>query len=310
MSPTATTCVATSSSRPPSSRPDGTSQRSPLAVRTDGGDHVTCRFYVMASGCLSVPKAPDIEGADRFAGEVYFTGRWPHEGVDFTGKRVAVVGTGSSGIQSIPLIAAQADQLTVFQRTPNFSIPARNGPPSPERLAALETDRAAYRRGGRRSRGGVPYEVTEVLGSHGAGRSAPGALRGRLGSPASCSTSSGVFTDQIFNPVSNEVVAEMIREKIRDVVEDPETAETLCPTDYPFGTKRPCLDTGYFATFNLPHVRLVDLRREPDRHHHRVGHRHRGRVVRLRRHRLRHRVRRHDRRHRRRRHHRPGRRRP
>ncbi len=95
-------------------------------------------FYVMASGCLSLPKAPEIDGHDRFRGEAYFTSRWPHEGVDFTGKRVAVIGTGSSGIQSIPLIAAQAAQLTVFQRTPNFSIPARNGPPRPERHGALD----------------------------------------------------------------------------------------------------------------------------------------------------------------------------
>ena len=114
-----------------------------------------CRFYVMASGCLSLPKAPEIAGHDRFRGEVYFTSTWPHEGVDFTGKRVAVIGTGSSGIQSIPLIAEQADRLTVFQRTANFSIPARNGPPSPERLAAIETDRAAYRERGQACRGPV-----------------------------------------------------------------------------------------------------------------------------------------------------------
>ena len=114
-------------------------------LRTDRGKQVSCRFYVMASGCLSLPKAPDIEGADQFRGEVYFTSKWPHEQVDFTGKRVAVIGTGSSGIQSIPLIAAQAAQLIVFQRTANFSIPARNGPPSAERLDALAADRAAYR---------------------------------------------------------------------------------------------------------------------------------------------------------------------
>ncbi|MEX2627975.1 MAG: NAD(P)/FAD-dependent oxidoreductase, partial [Ilumatobacteraceae bacterium] len=125
-------------------------------VHTDGGETITCRHYVMASGCLSVPKQPDIEGADRFAGEVYVTGRWPHEGVDFTGKRVAVIGTGSSGIQSIPLIAEQASQLTVYQRTPNFTWPAHNGPVPPERRAALETDRDAYREAAKWSRGGVP----------------------------------------------------------------------------------------------------------------------------------------------------------
>src|SRR5713101_102281 len=129
-------------------------------VRTDHGEEITCRDYVMASGCLSLPKTPDIEGANRFRGEIYFTGKWPHEGVNFTGKRVAVIGTGSSGIQSIPLIAAAADQLTVFQRTPNFSIPAGNGPAPAERLAALAADRDAYREAAKTSPTGVPGEVT------------------------------------------------------------------------------------------------------------------------------------------------------
>ncbi len=231
-------------------------------IGTDRGETIRCRHFVMATGCLSIPKEIDIAGADRFRGEVYFTSRWPHEGVDFTGKRVGVIGTGSSGIQSIPLIAAQASQLTVFQRTPNFSIPARNGPPSPERLAAIEADRQGYREAAKLSRGGVPVEITDISGT-----TAPedvrqqrleegwqsGELFGVL----------GVFADQLFNPVSNDIVAEMIREKIRSIVEDPETAETLCPKDHPFGTKRPCLDTNYYQTFNLPHVRLVDLRKEP-----------------------------------------------
>ena len=117
-------------------------------VRTDRGDEVSCRYLVMATGCLSMPKAPDIEGAERFAGEVYFTSRWPHEGVDFTGKRVAVIGTGSSGIQSIPLIAEQAAQLTVFQRTPNFSMPAHNGPVRPEKRARARRRPRRLPRGG------------------------------------------------------------------------------------------------------------------------------------------------------------------
>ncbi len=97
-------------------------------IRTSAGDEITCRHFVMATGCLSLPKVPDIEGAERFQGDVYSTTQWPHDGVDFTGKRVAVIGTGSSGVQSIPIIAEQASQLTVFQRTPNFSRPAKNGP--------------------------------------------------------------------------------------------------------------------------------------------------------------------------------------
>jgi len=231
-------------------------------LRTGDGGELSCRYYVMASGCLSLPKTPDIEGAGRFRGDVYFTGRWPHEGVDFTGKRVAVVGTGSSGIQSIPLIARQAAALTVFQRTPNFSIPARNGPPSPDRLAALATDRAGYREAARWSRGGVPSELTDV-----SGLTAPEAVRRQRFEDAWQSGELfgilGVFSDQAVNLVSNDLVAEMIREKIRGVVSDADTADALCPTDYPFGTKRPCLDSSYFETFNLPHVRLVDLRTTP-----------------------------------------------
>ena len=123
---------------------------------TDDGDEVSCRYYIMAGGCLSLPKTPDIEGVGRYRGEVYLTGRWPHDRVDFSGKRVAVVGTGSSGIQCIPLIAGEAARLTVFQRTPNFSVPARNGPPPPHRLAQLAADRDGYREAARWSRGGVP----------------------------------------------------------------------------------------------------------------------------------------------------------
>jgi len=231
-------------------------------LATDGGAQLRCRYYVMASGCLSVPKAPDIEGAGRFAGEVYFTSRWPHEGVDFTGKRVAVIGTGSSGIQSIPLIAAQARQLTVFQRTPNFSIPARNGPAPADRLQRLEADRAAYREAAKWSAGGTPSPRTDILGATASAQVrrerfeaawARGELFGIL----------GVFADQGTDPASNEIVAEMIREKIRAAVTDPATAEALSPRDHYFGTKRPCLDSGYFETYNLPHVRLVDLRQQP-----------------------------------------------
>jgi cation diffusion facilitator CzcD-associated flavoprotein CzcO/acetyl esterase/lipase len=231
-------------------------------LATSGGQQLRCQYYVMASGCLSVPKSPDIEGASRFAGQVYFTSRWPHEGVDFTGQRVAVIGTGSSGIQSIPLIAQQASQLTVFQRTPNFSIPARNGPAPADRLERLADDRAGYREAAKWSAGGTPLERTDILGvtaSEAVRRErfeaawAQGELFGIL----------GVFADQGINPASNDIVAEMIREKIRAVVTDPATADALCPTDHYFGTKRPCLDSGYFETYNLPHVRLVDLRQQP-----------------------------------------------
>jgi cation diffusion facilitator CzcD-associated flavoprotein CzcO/acetyl esterase/lipase len=231
-------------------------------LQTSDGDEVSCRYYVMAGGCLSLPKTPDIEGVGRYRGQVYLTARWPHDRVDFSGQRVAVVGTGSSGIQCIPLIASEAAALTVFQRTPNFSTPAHNGAPPPDRLARLAADREGYREAARWSRGGVPTELTDV-----SGLTAPEDVRRQRFEAAwqagELFAILGVFSDQGFNPVSNELVAEMIREKIRAVVKDTGTAEALCPKDYPFGTKRPCLDTGYFETFNLPHVRLVDLRQTP-----------------------------------------------
>ncbi len=232
------------------------------SITTDRGNEVSSRFYIMASGCLSMPKSPDIEGAGRFARKVYFTSRWPHEGVDFTGQRVAVIGTGSSGIQAIPLIARQASQLTVFQRTPNFSIPAHNGPAPADRLQRLEEDRDGYRHAARFSRGGIPTELTDILGV-----TATEEVRRQRFEAAweqgELFAILGVFADQGVNPASNDIVAEMIREKIRSAVTDPETADALCPRDHYFGTKRPCLDTGYFETFNLPHVRLVDLRKQP-----------------------------------------------
>ena len=231
-------------------------------VRTSTGEEITCRHYVMATGCLSLPKSPDIEGADRFGGEVYFTSRWPHEGVDFTGKRVAVIGTGSSGIQSIPLIAEQAAQLTVFQRTPNFSWPAHNGPVRPEKRALLEADRDAYRESAKWSRGGIPIEPTEIT----AAMASEDERRQRFDAAWEAGElfeMLNIFADQGVNPEANEIVAEMVRDKIREIVDDPEVAEALCPRDHYFGTKRPCLDTGYYDTYNLPHVRLVNLRETP-----------------------------------------------
>ena len=171
-----------------SARWDEPEQRWPIT--TDGGREVRCRYYIMATGCLSVPKSPDIEGAGRFAGPVYFTSRWPHEGVDFTGQRVAVIGTGSSGIQSIPLIARQARQLTVFQRTANFSIPAHNGPAPADRLKLLDEDRDAYRHAARWSRGGVPIESDSTSSAAPPARTCAGSASRRPGSRASCSASS------------------------------------------------------------------------------------------------------------------------
>ena len=230
-------------------------------IHTDNGDDVSAPFYVMATGCLSLPKVPDIEGTDRFTGEVYFTNSWPHDGVDFTGKRVAVIGTGSSGIQSIPIIASQADQLTVFQRTPNFSIPAHNGPVSDERLVEYRNDPAAYREEARHSGIGVPRTPPEIGAFDVSEEERLAAYeavwqRGELAYLQP-------YNDMGINAESNDTMRRFIHDKIRDTVNDPEVAELLCPTNHYFATKRPCLDSGYFATYNLPHVRLVDLHAHP-----------------------------------------------
>ncbi|MFZ9041173.1 MAG: flavin-containing monooxygenase [Ilumatobacteraceae bacterium] len=231
-------------------------------IHTANGDELTARHYVMATGTLSVPKDPDIAGADRFRGATYLTGKWPHEPVDFTGLRVAVIGTGSSAIQSIPLIAEQASALTVFQRTPNFSMPAGNGPIPDAKRSTIAADRDAYRNDARWSRAGVPMpaateSVFAVSPEERLRRFEEAWEAGELLAPGA------TFNDLGVNEAANDLWCEFVRDKIRATVTDPAVAERLCPRSYPFGTKRPCLDTGYYRTFNLPHVRLVDLREQP-----------------------------------------------
>jgi cation diffusion facilitator CzcD-associated flavoprotein CzcO/acetyl esterase/lipase len=239
---------------------DGERQR--WRITSDDGDTIAARYYVMATGCLSMPKMHDIEGTDRFRGDVYYTARWPHEGVDFSAKRVAVIGTGSSGIQSIPLIAEQAADLTVFQRTPNFSVPAQNGAIAPERHARLLADRVAYREAAKWSRGGVPVDPPAL----GAWQMTDEERRARFEqawNEGELFSILGLWADQGVNLKANEMAAELIRERIRSTVHDPAIAAKLSPTDHPFGTKRPCLDTNYYATFNRPNVHLVDLHEHP-----------------------------------------------
>ncbi len=231
-------------------------------LTTDAGDLVVCRFYVMASGCLSLPKQPDVPGAGTFDGEVYTTGRWPHEPVDLDGKRVAVIGTGSSAIQSIPIIAAHAAELTVFQRTPNFSIPARNGPVDEAKKAEIDADRAAYRERARWSGSGVPRERSEI-GALSVSEEERRTAYEKAWNTGGLFSLGSAFNDLLVNEAANETVAEFIREKIAGIVDDPETAASLMPDSYPFGTKRPCLDDNYFDVYNQPHVHLVDLRKEP-----------------------------------------------
>jgi cyclohexanone monooxygenase len=231
-------------------------------VTTDGGEVVRPRFCIMATGCLSAPKFPEVPGRDTFEGDWYHTARWPHEGVDFSGRRVAVVGTGSSGIQSIPLIAEQADDLTVFQRTPNFSYPARNAPLTDGVLQDTKARYPAIREAARQSNAGIPVVLPEqsALEVDDVTRRAAYEKRWGWGNLVSMSTT---FNDLGINKAANDTVAEFVRSKIREIIDDPDVAALLCPTDHPLGTKRPCLDTNYYATYNRPDVHLVDLRATP-----------------------------------------------
>lgn len=194
-------------------------------VRTDRPGTITSRFYIMASGCLSVPKVAEIEGIESFAGPVYYTGRWPHHPVDFTGKRVAVIGTGSSAIQSIPIIAAQAASLTVFQRTPNFSIPATNGPVPADKRTAVEADRAGYRTSARWAGAGVPVArpTASALQVSDAERRARYEQEWAKGGIIELLST---FNDILLNPAANDTRAEFVRGKIRSVVTDPHTSAT------------------------------------------------------------------------------------
>ena len=230
---------------------------------TDKGDAVSARFCVMASGNLSTPRLPDFAGLEEFEGKWYHSGLWPAEGVDFTGMRVGVIGTGSSGVQMIPLIARQASQLTVFQRTANYSLPARNVPLQPEcdsahkaqyrerRVAALDTSFGI---------GGFPQPTKSALEATPEERRAAYEAKWAEGGSISFLFS---YNDLLVNKAANDTASEFVREKIRSTVRDPVTAELLAPKDHPIGTKRLCLDTEYYETYNRDNVTLVDVRSSP-----------------------------------------------
>jgi cyclohexanone monooxygenase len=230
-------------------------------IETDRGDRVSARFCIMATGCLSDAQIPDFEGLETFEGSWYHTGRWPHEGVDFTGRRVGIIGTGSSAIQSTPIIAQQAAHLFVFQRTPNFSMPAQNAPLDPDYERWVKAHYAEFRRQARESRVGF---VVERSGDSAVAVSREERereyerrwQRGGLGFSAA-------YTDLLTSQEANDTAAEFFRAKIRAIVRDPAVAELLCPRTYPLGTKRLCVDTGYYATFNRDNVTLVDVSRAP-----------------------------------------------
>ena len=234
-------------------------------ISTDRGDRVTAQYLITAIGCISTGNVPPIEGLDSFQGDWYHTGAWPHDPVDFAGKRVGVIGTGSSGVQSIPVIARQARSLTVFQRTPQFTVPARHRAADrrfieeevkPNYEEILEKARWSQGGGGREPIEQSALDVTE-------------AERNRIyeeqWDKGGYEFSGGSFADLMTNRAANDTAADFIRNKIRQIVKDPETCRKLLPHDHPFGAKRGLLDTGYYATYNRDNVHLVDIRHTPIR---------------------------------------------
>src|ERR1700736_813736 len=231
-------------------------------VSTSDGRSVTARYVVLATGCLSNARMPDIKGLSDFKGKVYHTGHWPHERIDFSGQRVAVIGTGSSGIQSVPVIAEQASHLTVFQRTANFSIPARNAALTPEEREAFRANYPEIRRFAREeARNGIYTEMPDrgALDDGDKERRARYEARWARGGL----TFMSVYNNLVLDKVANDTAADFVRAKIAKIVRDQETARLLQPNNHPIGSKRICVDTDYFATFNRPNVTLVDIRSNP-----------------------------------------------
>ena len=231
-------------------------------VKSDHGDEVRCRFLLLAVGGLSLPKAPEIDGLKDFQGRWVQTGCWPHEPINVTGQRVAVIGTGSSGIQCIPLLAEQAALLTVFQRTPNFSVPAHNGPLDAEYEAEVRADYVEHHKRNRMTKGGVPPRINTGVSAMSVSEGERQAKFEQAWGFGTFALQS-VFNDISSNPGSNAAAAAFVHDKIRGIVNDPKVAEKLLPKTFPFGTKRLCLDTGYYATFNRDNVSLVDIRETP-----------------------------------------------
>jgi cyclohexanone monooxygenase len=229
-------------------------------IGTGDGARVTATFCVMATGCLSSANTPKVDGLESFAGDVYHTGHWPHREVDFTGRRAAVIGTGSSAIQSIPMIARQAAQLFVFQRTPNHTVPAHNGPLDPAYQDAVKADYKALRERARSTPPGIdlPVNMQLALDATPGERQRAYEEKWAVGGFAFM----GAFSDLMLNQQSNDTAAEFVRGKIRQIVRDPEIAALLSPRNV-IGCKRLCVDTGYWETFNRPNVTLVDVSDAP-----------------------------------------------
>ena len=230
-------------------------------ITTDRGASYTARYFIPATGCLSTARTPDFKGRDSFKGRTFHTGHWPHEPVSFKGERVAVIGTGSSAIQAIPVIAEAAAHLTVFQRTPNYSIPSRNEPMPDWYEKEWKENYTRRRAEARKTKNGIVTQFGEyaALEMSEADRLAEFEARWQSGG----TTFMQAFRDLVLDQAANDTAAEFVRGKIRQIVKDPKVAELLAPKDYPIGTKRICVDSHYFETYNRPNVSLVDIKSSP-----------------------------------------------
>ncbi|MBB4155075.1 cyclohexanone monooxygenase [Sphingomonas jinjuensis] len=235
--------------------------RSRWVLTTEDSRTLIGRYCVMATGGLSTPARPDFAGLDTFGGDWYQTSLWPHEGVDFSGKRVGVIGTGSSGIQCIPEIAKQAAHLTVFQRTPNFTLPARNAPLEPDALAEFKRGYAEHRAAARKTKGGIKTRSAGGSALAVSAEQRKAAFDEHWARGGNGITS--LFDDLMVDEGANQLVADYVRDQIKSIVKDPDVAALLSPTDHPLGAKRICLDTGYYDTYNRDNVELVNLRARP-----------------------------------------------
>ena len=230
-------------------------------VKTDKGETFEAKYCVMATGPLSVPKDPEIAGLNRFKGELYRAAKWPHTPVSFAGKRVGVIGTGSTGIQVVTEVGKTAGELFVFQRTPSFTLPMRNHTLEPDYVAEIKRNYSGIREAARNNNvGGARPQGTRPFFS------LPPSQRNQLMEQAWLNgghTFLGLFSDLLTNPAANEQVADFVRAKIGEVVKDAKTAEALKPRGYPIFARRPCLDTYYYETYNKPNVHLVNLFEDP-----------------------------------------------
>ena len=230
-------------------------------ITTNTGEEIDAQYFIMATGCISTTQIPNIKGLSDYVGNTFHTGDWPHEEVDFSGQSIAVIGTGSSGIQSIPVLAKQAKKLTVFQRTPNYSIPSQNEPMTKKYERSWKDVYSERRKEMRYSAHGSLKDLNDVpaLSVDEDQRQELYTKRWAIGGTGFL----GSFNDLLTNADANYTAAEYVRQQIKRVVKDKETAEILCPRSYPIGTKRICIDTGYFETYNRENVKLVDISKKP-----------------------------------------------